>query len=133
MLPVREVEDKDPLTPGIHLAPADYHLLVERDHFALSTEGPVQHARPSVDVLLASAAAALGGAVLAVILTGRGQDGAQGALAVAEHGGVVIVQDPEDAEEAPMPRAAIAAARGAVRLPLTSIGPEIARRCGAGQ
>ena len=47
-LPVREAEDNQPIEPGVvHLAPADYHLLVEGNSFALSTEAPLRHARPS--------------------------------------------------------------------------------------
>ncbi len=55
--PVEEAGDKDPVEPGrIYVAPADYHLLVERGHFALSVDERVQHARPSVDVLFDSVA-----------------------------------------------------------------------------
>src|SRR5687767_1506693 len=57
-LSVHEVEDKSAIAPGhVHVAPADYHLMIEaRDLFALSTEGPVLWARPSIDVLFESAA-----------------------------------------------------------------------------
>src|SRR5688500_16975652 len=55
--PVREVNDKDAIESGIvYLAPADYHLLVERDHFALSIDAPVRFSRPSIDVLFETAA-----------------------------------------------------------------------------
>jgi chemotaxis response regulator CheB len=56
-LPVRQIEDKDPILAGrVNLAPADYHLLCERQHFVLSTEAPLNGARPSIDVLLESVA-----------------------------------------------------------------------------
>src|SRR5438046_815995 len=56
-LPVVEAEDKLWVETGrVYLAPPDYHLLVEPGHFALSTEGPVTYARPSIDVLFESAA-----------------------------------------------------------------------------
>src|SRR5205823_4195167 len=51
-LPVREAEDKDELkAPGIYIAPADYHLLIEPGRLALSTDDPVGFSRPSIDVL----------------------------------------------------------------------------------
>ena len=62
----------------MHLAPADYHLLVEGNSFALSTEAPLRHARPSIDVLFESAAEAYGERLVGVILTGTGRDGAAG-------------------------------------------------------
>ncbi|RYE79922.1 MAG: chemotaxis protein CheB, partial [Myxococcales bacterium] len=56
-LPVREVEDKDPLEGGrVYIGPADYHLLIEPEGLALSTEGRVFFARPSINVLFESAA-----------------------------------------------------------------------------
>lgn len=110
-LPVAEVEDKDLITPGrVYLGPADYHLLVEADSFALSTEAKVHYARPSIDVLFDSAAAACGAALVGVILTGASADGALGAARVKAVGGVLLVQDPDTAECPVMPRAAIAAA-----------------------
>lgn len=125
-LPVREVEDKDPIEPGrVYLAPADYHLLVTREGFALSTEARVSFARPSVDVLFDAAAAAFGPAVLAVVLTGASGDGALGAARVKAAGGTLFVQDPADAECAVMPRAALAAAKADRVLALDQIGPAL--------
>ena len=52
-LKVREADDKDELRPGtVYIAAPDYHLLVEHGRLALSTDEPVQYARPSIDVLL---------------------------------------------------------------------------------
>ncbi|MHB2020836.1 MAG: chemotaxis protein CheB, partial [Candidatus Xenobia bacterium] len=93
LMPVEEARDKDALVAGcVRVAPPDYHLLVDREGFALSTEGPVQFARPSVDVLFDSAAAVLGPLVVAVVLSGYNRDGAEGAARVKARGGVVIVQ-----------------------------------------
>jgi two-component system, chemotaxis family, protein-glutamate methylesterase/glutaminase len=108
-LPVIEPEDKEPLQPGrVYLAPPDYHLLVERDHLALSTEGPVNHSRPSIDVLFETAADAYGPELIAVVLTGASDDGARGAERVALRGGTVLIQDPATAQSAIMPAAAVA-------------------------
>jgi two-component system, chemotaxis family, protein-glutamate methylesterase/glutaminase len=109
-LPVLAVEDKEPVLPGrVYIAPADYHLLVDDGHFALSTEGAVQFSRPSIDVLFESAAHAQGSAVIGVILTGANEDGAAGLSAIARCGGTTIVQDPATAERREMPEAALAA------------------------
>src|ERR671933_2262469 len=96
--PVADVEDKDAIEPQhVYLAPADYHLLVERGSFALSIDERVQYARPSIDVLFESAAHAYGPAVIGIILTGANEDGAAGLAEIKRRGGVAIVQDPGDA------------------------------------
>jgi two-component system chemotaxis response regulator CheB len=108
VLPVKEIEDKEPIEPGrAYLAPADYHLLVEPGHFALSTEAAVGFARPSIDVSLESAADSYGDGLVAVVLTGANDDGSKGLAHVKRNGGFVIAQDPEDAARPAMPRAAI--------------------------
>jgi two-component system chemotaxis response regulator CheB len=121
-LPVREVDDKDELRTGVaYLAPPGYHLLVEPGAFALSTEAPVQHARPSLDVLFQSAADAYGADCIGVVLTGAGSDGAVGLRAIAEAGGATIVQEPQSAERPEMPAAALEATPSALTLPLHDI------------
>jgi len=130
---VCEAADKDTLTPGtVYLAPAGYHLLVERPgHLALSTEGPVRFARPSIDVLFESAATAYRSGVVGVVLTGTNDDGAAGLAAIVARGGHAVVQDPASAERPAMPLAALATGIAAVVLPLDEIGPYIGSRCGA--
>ena len=109
-LPVSEAEDKDALQPGrVFVAPADYHLLVEPGRLALSIDAPVQHSRPSIDVLFESAADAYGPQVTAVLLTGANDDGCHGLLHVKARGGHTLVQDPDTAVRREMPDAAIAA------------------------
>ncbi len=103
-LPVSEAGDKDPIEPGrVYVAPADYHLLVDEGSFALTLEGPVRFARPSIDVLFESAAESYGDRAVAVVLTGANDDGCRGALAIKEAGGRVYAQDPETAERREMP------------------------------
>jgi two-component system chemotaxis response regulator CheB len=121
-LPVHEVDDKDEIRTGtVFLAPPAYHLLVERGRFALSTDAPVQYARPSLDVLFESAADAYGEDCIGVVLTGASSDGAAGLHAICEAGGVAIVQEPESAERGEMPAAAIQATPSAQILPLARI------------
>jgi two-component system, chemotaxis family, protein-glutamate methylesterase/glutaminase len=129
---VREVGDKDAIEPGgVYLAPADYHLLVEPTGFALSTEAVVQHSRPSIDVLLDSAADTYGGRLIAVILTGANDDGAYGIRRVKRRGGVTIAQDPSTAARREMPEAAIATGAVDHVLPLEDIGPRLGELVGA--
>ncbi|HEY8582292.1 MAG TPA: chemotaxis protein CheB [Capillimicrobium sp.] len=132
-LPVRDADDKDRLVPGQALvAPAKYHLLVEGDTVALSTDDPVAFSRPSIDVLFESAANARGDRVIGVLLTGANRDGAAGLAAIRRRGGVALVQDPAGAERPEMPRAGLEACPGAQRRPLADIGPELGRMCARG-
>lgn len=138
-LPLSEVEDKEAIAPGrVYLAPADYHLLVEGDHLTLSTEAPVCHARPSINVLFESAADTYGEEVIGVILTGASNDGSQGLLQIKACGGLAVVQEPTTAQCAIMPKAAIDAlqqrypnAAVAVNwiLPLGDIAPLLVKIC----
>jgi two-component system, chemotaxis family, protein-glutamate methylesterase/glutaminase len=128
---VQEVEDKQAARPGIWIAPPDYHLLVEMDRsFALSVDPPVKFSRPSIDVLFQSAADAYGAALVAVVLTGASEDGADGAKAVRDAGGFVAVQDPRTAEAPAMPNAAIRAARPELVAPLPAIAALLSRVAG---
>jgi two-component system chemotaxis response regulator CheB len=128
LLPVGEADDKEPIEAGrVYISPADYHLLVEQDAFALSTDELVNFARPSVDVLFESAAEWRRGSVVALVLSGSGSDGARGAKRVEECGGTVLIQDPRTAEAMWMPGAAIAATKGAQVLDLPGIADALAR------
>ena len=121
---VFEAGDKDPIEAGrVYVAPPDYHLLVEPYGFALSTEGHVHYARPSLDVLFDSAADVYADRLVSVVLTGANDDGAYGTMRVRRRGGMTIAQDPAGAERPEMPAAAIAT--GAVRqvVPLEEIAP----------
>jgi two-component system chemotaxis response regulator CheB len=125
---VCEADDKEGLSAGrVFLAPPGYHLLVDGDHFALSTEGPVRYSRPSVDVLLESLAGAYGPRVIGVVLTGANDDGADGLAAVVDAGGVAIVQDPASAARAEMPAAALARVPEALVVPLAEVGATVTR------
>ena len=125
---VCEAGDKDPIEPGrVYLAPPDYHLLVEPDGFALSTEGAVQFSRPSIDVLFDSAADTFSERLIAVILTGANEDGAYGIQRVRRRGGLTIAQDPETAERREMPAAAIETGDVQHVLPLEEIASMLLR------
>lgn len=121
---VREAEDKEPILPGVvYFAPPDYHLLVESPEFlSLSTDEPVLHSRPSIDVLFESAADAFGDALVGVILTGANHDGAEGLRAVGQAGGMAVVENPVGASAPAMPEAALAAWPEARVMSLEEIG-----------
>lgn len=129
-LPVVEAEDKMPLQPGrVHLAPSDYHLLVDGDHFALSMDEPVNFARPAIDVLFDSAADALGPALLGLVLTGTGQDGALGAARIKASGGCVMVEDPATSEEGAMPQAVLRSVAVDEVAGLGEVAAALTQRC----
>jgi len=108
-LRVKEADDQETINAAtVYLAPANYHLLVERDgRLALSIDPLVNFARPSVDVLFESAAEAFGASVIGIILTGAGCDGSNGLARIQQRGGITIVQDPADAEMDAMPGSAL--------------------------
>lgn len=118
-LRVVEVEDKQPLLPGhVFIAPPNYHLLIDRGVFSLTTDAPVRYSRPSIDVTFSSAADAYGRRTIGVVLTGANEDGSLGLKRIADRGGYAIVQDPATAESPIMPQAAIRAVATARVLPL---------------
>jgi len=120
--PVSEPLDKEPIEHRhVYVAPADYHLLVEEGHFALSTDSRVQYARPSIDVLFESVAEAYRERAIGIVLTGANADGAAGLTAIKARGGVAVVQDPSTAERRTMPDAALAATGADAVLPLAEI------------
>jgi two-component system chemotaxis response regulator CheB len=133
-LRVTDANDKQWIEPGhVYLAPADYHLFVERNkqhgEMSLSVDAAVSYSRPSIDVLFESAADAYQGSLVGVVLTGANADGSRGAARIKQRGGFVIVQDPEGAESPEMPKAAIQATRVDRILPLPRIGPFLVELC----
>jgi two-component system chemotaxis response regulator CheB len=128
-LPVREVDDKDELRPGtVYVAPADYHLMIERSHFELSVDAPVAYSRPSIDVLFESAADAFRDGVVGVLLTGANADGTAGLRRIRDFGGTTLVQDPHTAERPEMPESAIRAGVADRVLPLEGIAAALVGR-----
>ena len=109
----------------MYCARPDMHLLV-RDGRLQLTQTAVRHfVRPSADLLFESAAQAYGGRVIAVVLTGTGSDGAEGAREINRGGGIVIAQDEDSSEFFGMPGAAIRNAKVDYVLPLDEIAPKL--------
>jgi two-component system chemotaxis response regulator CheB len=125
-LKVCEIEDKDVLRAGtVHVAPADYHVLVESGYLSLTLEEPVRFSRPSIDVMFTSAADAYGPATIGVILTGANEDGARGLADIAKRGGCALIQDPKTAEIKMMPEAALKATPTAELFSLDDLAPRL--------
>ena len=125
-LRVCEVEDKEPLTPGmVHIAPANYHVLVDDGYLSLTLDEPVRFSRPSIDVMFASAADTYGPRAIGVVLTGANEDGARGLADIVKRGGLALVQNPRTAEIPIMPQAAVKAVPNAEILELDALAPRL--------
>ncbi len=104
VLPVETVTDHQKLQPGtVFVVPADHHVNITDQTIDLRVD---EHGRPkpSIDLLMSSAAEVFGERLISIVLSGTGSDGAEGARAVKRAGGTVIIQDPETAEFPGMPR-----------------------------
>jgi len=107
-LPCKQAEAGEPILGGvIYVAPPDHHLVVEAGRAEL-VRGPKENwARPAIDPLFRSAALEYGPELVAVVLSGKLNDGTAGLYEVKRRGGATVVQDPSDAQEPSMPRSAL--------------------------
>lgn len=113
----------------IYVAPPDMHLIITESRLAL-VHGPRENGfRPAVDPLFRTAAREFGPRVIGVILSGGLSDGTFGLHLIKDHGGVAIVQDPDDALIDSMPRAAMNAVEVDYVLPAKEIAPTLERLC----
>jgi two-component system chemotaxis response regulator CheB len=128
LLQVKQAEAGDRLRVGtVYVARPNWHLLINLDAtLALTQTAPRKFARPSADVLFESLAIHQQQAI-AVVLTGKGQDGAAGIQKVKQCGGVTIAQDPKTAQWAGMPTAAIQTQAVDLILPLHQIAPTLVK------
>lgn len=116
--PILSVTDKMEINKGfIYFAPAGYHLLVEPNHtFGLDCSEPVNFSKPSIDVLLETAAQVYGENCTALLLSGANTDGAHGLKVVESFGGRAYIQDPKDALISTMPLSGIQEVNAAIIL-----------------
>jgi len=98
-----------PFAPGhAYVAPPDHHMLV-REGLVRIERGPKHHhSRPAIDPLFQSVAVEYGSRVIGVLLTGNLSDGVAGLIAIKNHGGLCLTQDPADAPYPSMPQHALA-------------------------
>jgi len=132
-LDVREGKEGQKLWRGqVWIAPGDHHMTVARKGtnflLGLNHDPHENSCRPAVDVLFRSVAQTYGANVLAVVLTGMGADGTQGAGVVREAGGEVIVQDEQSSVVWGMPGNVVAARQADHVFPLSGIATEVVRR-----
>jgi two-component system, chemotaxis family, protein-glutamate methylesterase/glutaminase len=107
-LPVIEAHDAIPFQRGrIYVAPRDRHLRIDGATLRLSRGPKEHHTRPAIDPLFRSAATSNGKRVVGVLLSGTGDDGVSGLIAITAGGGLSLVQDPSEAAYPQMPRTAI--------------------------
>ena len=135
---VKEASDGDRIKEGRALiAQGNRHLLVVRSgacYLARVVDGPlVSRHRPSVDVLFQSVARAAGTNAVGVLMTGMGDDGSKGLLAMKEAGAVTAAQDEETSVVFGMPREAIRLKAAEHVLPLGGIAAFVLGRARAGR
>jgi two-component system, chemotaxis family, protein-glutamate methylesterase/glutaminase len=130
-LPVETAEDGTALRPGhVYVAPPDRHLEV-RDGRVVVHRGPTENGhRPAVDVMFRSLSRVGGSRSVAVVLSGALDDGSAGAVAVADAGGTVIVQDPDDAVVGSMPQHALDAVPHALCIATSDLASAIDEQVG---
>lgn len=120
-----------PLPGHIYIAPGGKHMVLAKQGadvvIQLNDNPPVNFCKPAVDPLFESAVPIFGAAILSVVLTGMGSDGANGARAIASAGGSVIAQDEETSVVWGMPGAVAHAGAASEILPLSAIGPKVSR------
>jgi two-component system, chemotaxis family, protein-glutamate methylesterase/glutaminase len=127
---VVEAEDGMAAKPGrFHLAPGNFHMTVTNTantlRIALNSDPHENHCRPAVDPLFRSAALALGESALAIVLTGMGYDGREGAKAMVAKGSLLIAQDEDTSVVWGMPGAVVKAGLVSAVKPLKDVAPSV--------
>jgi two-component system chemotaxis response regulator CheB len=133
-LTVVEAQGGEVLRPGtVYIAPGDYHMTLERRGTSVVTalhQGPPENScRPAADVLFRSASAVYGDRLLAIVLTGMGQDGLRGCEEIRRLNGQIVVQDEATSVVWGMPGFVAHAGLADAILPLAQIAGEMVRRC----
>ncbi len=132
-MPVIQVTGRIPIEPGrVYVIPPNRQLIVTDQHLSVAEFEEPRWQRTPIDLFFRSLAAQ-GGDDFAVVLSGAGSDGSVGISAVKEAGGVILVQDPEEAEYSSMPQSAVATGLADFVLPVREIAkslPELIRNRG---
>ena len=130
---IHEGQNGEKIQPGhIYLAPGDFHMVLRNaggPTLALNQEPHVNSCRPAADPLFESAVNLYGPHVLGLVLTGMGNDGANGCRAIKAHGGYVVVQDEETSVVWGMPGTVAHAGLADKILPLMQIASEVKLLC----
>ena len=131
---VKEAQNNDTVLQGrVLIAPGNFHTLLKRSgarYYVEVRDGPlVSRHRPSVDVLFRSAAQFAGSNAVGVIMTGMGDDGAQGLLEMKEAGAFTVAQDETTSVIFGMPKEAVQLGAVSDVLPLESIAGRVLKAC----
>jgi two-component system CheB/CheR fusion protein len=122
-LPVKTVTEHEPLQAGVvFVVPSNRHVNITDSEIDLSSEPSSGQPMPSINHLMETAAGVYGENLIAIVLSGTGTDGTEGARTVSQVGGTVIIQDPETAEFGEMPRS-LASSTVDIVSSLEEIGP----------
>jgi two-component system chemotaxis response regulator CheB len=137
-LKVKEAAPGDRLVAGtVFIAPGNHHMVIERGALGpgigLNQGPPENSCRPAADVLFRSVSDGFGAAVLAVVMTGMGQDGLRGCELVRERGGQILVQDEKTSVVWGMPGYVAEAGLADQILPLDQLAAAILRRAREGR
>jgi two-component system, chemotaxis family, protein-glutamate methylesterase/glutaminase len=135
-LEVHEARSGDLLLAGrVLICPGNRHIMVRRmprgDMAILSDGPPVNGHRPSADVLFHSVAQEFGFTAVGVLMTGMGEDGAEGLGAIKAAGGMTIAQSEDTCVVSGMPRAAILKGHANKIIPLDGLGSYLTQNFGA--
>ena len=127
-LPVSHAIDDGSIENGkIYVAPPDHHLILSAGHVHVSRGPKENNARPSVNTLFRTAAAAYGKRVAGIVLTGSLNDGTVGLWEIKRHGGTTIVQDPAEAPYPSMPQSALDSVRIDYVLKVAEMAPLLSK------
>ena len=143
-LRVKQAYDGAVLRPGtVWMAPGDSHMEVadgvlgeeaqRRGRVKLHQRELLNHCRPSVDYLFFSAARMYGAGTLALMMTGMGSDGLEGARAIHQRGGMILAQDEATSAVWGMPGRVAEAGIACATLPLWALAGELEQRVSAGR
>ena len=123
-LPARQAVNGGIIRPGhLYVAPPNRHLLLEGSAMRLDLGPRVNGVRPSIDVLFRSAARSFGARTIGIVLSGTHNDGTSGLDVIKVRGGVAIVQDPEEARFAGMPKSALERVQADYVVPVAEMPP----------
>jgi two-component system chemotaxis response regulator CheB len=136
LLECAEARDGEVIRRGrVYVAPGDRHLMVVSSGVMrvptihVSNDPPEHHCRPAANPMFRTAAQAFPGGVLAVVLTGMGDDGREGCEAVAASGGKVVVQDEQTSVVWGMPGSVVSSGIPCSIVPLQSISAHVTSLC----
>jgi two-component system chemotaxis response regulator CheB len=134
-LPAAEAVSGELVKEGrIWIAPGEFHMKVSASgpdvRICLDQSPPLNSCRPAVDALFSSAGEVYGGALIAVILTGMGQDGLRGAQILKARGATILAQDEASSVVWGMPGAVVHAGLAEMVVPLGQVVPMILRAAG---